>query len=65
VPRRAALLQEVPGARGVQLSDRLGHTSVRMADQVYVGLYDEAGRDVANAIDELVRFSRGAGVGQR
>jgi hypothetical protein len=35
-----------------------------MADQVYVGLYEEAGRHVADAIDELVRSSRGAGVGQ-
>jgi hypothetical protein len=35
-----------------------------MADEVYVGLYDEATRDVADAIDAAVRASRGADVGQ-
>jgi integrase len=34
---------------------RLGHTSVRMADEVYVGLYDETGRQVAQAIDALAQ----------
>jgi hypothetical protein len=31
-----------------------------MADSLYVGLYEEAGREVADAIDQLVRSSRGA-----
>lgn len=33
----------------------LGHSSVRMADTVYVELYGEASRAVADAIDEMVR----------
>lgn len=36
---------------------RLGHTSTRMIDTVYLSLYDEVGRHVADAIDELVRAS--------
>jgi integrase len=36
---------------------RLGHTSTRMLDTVYLKLYDEVGRQVADAIDELVRAS--------
>ena len=36
---------------------RLGHTSTRMTDDVYVGVYAEASRGVADAIDELVRRS--------
>lgn len=35
------------------VSHRLGHTSVRMADQVYVNLYDETGRSMAQAISDL------------
>jgi integrase len=38
-------------------SARLGHTSARMIDTVYLKLYDEVGRQVADAIDELVRAS--------
>jgi integrase len=38
-------------------SARLGHTSTRMTDTVYLKLYDEVGRQVADAIDELVRAS--------
>lgn len=34
---------------------RLGHTSTRMADTVYVGLYDETGRSVAEAISALAQ----------
>jgi integrase len=33
---------------------RLGHTSTRMMDAVYVELYEETGRDLAAAIDALV-----------
>jgi integrase len=36
---------------------RLGHTSTRMMDQVYVQLYDEQSRNVADAIDELAKRS--------
>jgi integrase len=38
-------------------SARLGHVSTRMIDTVYLKLYDEVGRQVADAIDELVRAS--------
>jgi integrase len=34
---------------------RLGHTSARMMDQVYVELYEETGRELADAIDALAR----------
>jgi hypothetical protein len=33
---------------------RLGHTSTRMMDAVYVELYAETGRELADAIDVLV-----------
>lgn len=33
----------------------LGHTSTRMVDTRYVELYEEAGRDLAEAIDALAR----------
>jgi len=36
-------------------ADRLGHTSTRMVDTVYVKLYDDVAREVADAIDEVVR----------
>jgi integrase len=36
---------------------RLGHSSTRMIDTVYLKLYDDVGRQVADAIDELVRAS--------
>jgi integrase len=39
------------------VSKRLGHTSTRMVDSVYVSLYEDASRAVADAIDELVRAS--------
>lgn len=39
------------------VSQRLGHTSTRMVDTVYLSLYDEVGRQVADAIDELIRAS--------
>jgi integrase len=35
------------------VSHRLGHTSVRMADQIYVNLYDDTGRSVAQAISDV------------
>lgn len=38
-------------------ADRLGHTSTRMVDTVYVKLYDDVSREVADAIDEVVRRS--------
>jgi integrase len=41
------------------VSKRLGHTSTRMVDTVYLKLYEEADRKVADAIDELVRASLG------
>jgi hypothetical protein len=34
---------------------RLGHTSTRMMDAVYVELHEETGRELAAAIDVLVR----------
>jgi integrase len=34
---------------------RLGHTSTRMADTIYVQLYDETGRSVAEAISTLAQ----------
>jgi hypothetical protein len=45
---------------------RLGHTSTRMVDSVYVGLYSEVSRQVADAIDEAanrdgVEFAAGPG----
>ena len=36
---------------------RLGHTSTRMMDQVYVQVYEEESRHVADAIDELAKRS--------
>jgi integrase len=36
------------------VSKRLGHTSTRMVDGVYVRLYEDASRAVADAIDELL-----------
>ena len=42
------------------VAERLGHTSVRMVDSVYVRLYEETSREIADAIDALVeRASRG------
>jgi hypothetical protein len=43
---------------------RLGHTSARMVDQVYVGLYEEAAREMAEAIDALARERPGRGRGR-
>jgi integrase len=40
------------------VSKRLGHTSTRMVDGVYVTLYEDASRAVADAIDVLLRVSR-------
>lgn len=40
-------------------AERLGHASTRMVDTVYVKLYEEASREVADAIDALVERSRG------
>ena len=37
------------------VASRLGHTSTRMMDTVYVELYEGAGRELADAIDVLVR----------
>lgn len=39
------------------VSQRLGHTSTRMLDTVYVSVYSEVGRQVADAIDELILAS--------
>ncbi len=39
------------------VASRLGHTSTRMMDTVYVELYSEVSRQVADAIDALVRES--------
>jgi integrase len=38
-------------------AERLGHTSTRMVDTVYVKLYEKASREVADAIDALVERS--------
>jgi integrase len=38
-------------------ADRLGHTSTRMVDTVYLKLYQDADRRVADAIDKLFRAS--------
>ena len=41
------------------VAERLGHTSVRMVDTVYVRVYEEASRELADAIDALLeRASR-------
>jgi hypothetical protein len=39
------------------VASRLGHTSTRMMDTAYVELYSEVSRQVADAIDILVRES--------
>ena len=39
------------------VAERLGHTSTRMVDTVYVKVYAEASAKVADAIDRLVRES--------
>ncbi|MDP9329833.1 MAG: site-specific integrase [Actinomycetota bacterium] len=39
------------------VAERLGHTSTRMMDTVYVKLYPEVSRGVADAIDRLVQAS--------
>lgn len=39
------------------VAKRLGPTSTRMMDTVYVDVYPEASRAVADAIDEVVRRS--------
>lgn len=44
----------------VAVARRLGHTSTRMVDQVYVGLYSEISRDIADAIDVLVASAAGS-----
>jgi integrase len=36
------------------VANRLGHTSTRMLDTTYLAVYEDAGRDLADAIDELV-----------
>jgi integrase len=41
------------------VAQRLGHTSTRMMDTVYVKLYADASVNVADAIDELVKRSTG------
>jgi integrase len=43
------------------VAQRLGHTSTRMMDTVYVELYPAASRATADPIDELVKASRVAG----
>lgn len=44
------------------VASRLGHTSTRMMDTVYVELYSEVSRQVADAIDVLVRESTRPGL---
>jgi len=39
------------------VASRLGHTSTRMMDTVYVEVYSEVSRQIADAIDLLVRES--------
>ena len=39
------------------VASRLGHTSTRMMDTVYVEVYSEVSRQLADAIDVLVRES--------
>lgn len=41
------------------VATRLGHTSTRMMDTVYVEVYSEVSRQLADAIDVLVRESTG------
>jgi hypothetical protein len=36
------------------LANRLGHTSTRMLDTTYLAVYDDAGRELADAIDDLI-----------
>ncbi len=40
------------------VAERLGHTSVRMVDAVYVRTYEQTSRDLADAIDRLVTESQ-------
>jgi len=44
---------------------RLGHTSTRMVDSVYVELYSEISRQVVDAIDALINASDLAATGTR
>lgn len=46
------------------IAARLGHTSTRMIDTVYVELYTDAGRNLAAAIDSLVEERLAADVDQ-
>jgi integrase len=39
------------------VASQLGHTSTRMMDAVYVEVYSKVSREVADAIDVLVRES--------
>lgn len=39
------------------VAERLGHTSTRMMDTVYVEVYADASTKVADAIDQLIRDS--------
>ncbi len=43
------------------VATRLGHTSTRMMDTVYVQLYAEASREVADAIDVMVEAALAKG----
>jgi integrase len=52
-PSRKLLAASVAKA----VASRLGHTSTRMMDTVYVEVYSEVSRQVADAIDVLVRES--------
>jgi integrase len=36
------------------VANRLGHTSTRMLDTTYLAVYDDAGRELADAIDDLI-----------
>lgn len=36
------------------VANRLGHSSTRMLDSTYLAVYEDAGRDLADAIDEMV-----------
>lgn len=52
---RAAPVPYIRRATAAPGRARLGRTWARMIDQVYVELYEEAGREMADAIDALVR----------
>lgn len=57
----ASLVLEV-GGNLKDVADRLGHTTTRMADELYVELYEHRGKHIADRLNDLAQ--RGPGVAQ-